>query len=122
MGINLKEYSDFLNESMDIKTAIENLVEIVQKSAGWISPKKAIGIFLNLTGLEEDDFEVDKMLGTLMDLDLLYYEDKTVSNGKGKKVELEDPEVFVRPERSSDLEMPQKVTESFKIKRLDEFY
>jgi len=124
MGINIKEYGEFLNESMDVKTAIQNLVQIVQKSSGWIDPKKATELFLEMTGLEEDDFEVDKMLGVLMDLDLLYYEDKSVSNHKGKRVELGEPYLTEYPERSTDNGRYPGAMESlnFKIKKLDEFH
>jgi hypothetical protein len=124
MGINIKQYGEFLNESMDVKTAIQNLVEMIQKSAGWIDPKIAIDLFVEMTGLEEEDFEVDKMLGTLMDLDLLYYEDKTVSNHKGKRVEIGEPYLTEYPERSTDNGRYPGAMESlnFKIKKLDEFH
>lgn len=126
MGINIKEYGEFLNESMDIKTAIQNLVEIVQKSAGWIDPKRAIELFLEMTGLEEEDQEVDRMLSVLGDMDLLYHEDKSVSNHKGKKVEFGDPYLTEYPERSSDNEKypyPGYMESlNFKIKKLDEFH
>jgi hypothetical protein len=124
MGINIKEYGEFLNESMDPKSATDNIIDIVTSGMGWIDPEYAIEMFINLTGLEEEDFEVDKMLGSLMDLDLLYYEDKTVSNHKGKKVELEDPYLTEYPERSSDNGKYPGAMESliFKIKKLDEFH
>lgn len=124
MGINIKEYGEFLNESMDPKSATDNIIDIVTSGMGWIDPKYAIEMFINLTGLEEEDFEVDKMLGSLMDLDLLYYEDKNVSNHKGKKVKLEDPYLTEYPERSSDNGKYPGAMESlnFKIKKLDEFH
>lgn len=124
MGINIKEYSEFLNESMDVKTAIENLVELVQKSAGWIDPKIAIDLFVEMTGLEEEDEEVDRMLSVLGDMDLLYYQDNSVSNGKGKKVEFGDPYLTEYPERSSDNGKYPGMTESlhFQVKKLDEFH
>lgn len=124
MGINIKEYSEFLNESMDVKTAIENLVELVQKSAGWIDPKIAIDLFVEMTGLEEEDEEVDRMLSVLGDMDLLYYQDNSVSNGKGKKVEFGDPYLTEYPERSSDNGKYPGMMESlkFQVKKLDEFH
>lgn len=124
MGTNIKEYREFLNESMDVKTAIKNLVEMVQKSAGWIDPKIAIDLFVEMTGLEEENEEVDGMLAVLGDLDLLYYADKSVSNGKGKKVEFGEPYLTEYPERSSDNGKYPGMMESlkFQVKKLDEFH
>lgn len=124
MGINIKEYGDFLNESMDVKTAIQNLVELIQKSAGWIDPKIAIDLFAEMTGLEEENEEVDRMLAVLGDMDLLYHQDGSVSNGKGKKVEFGDPYLSEYPERSSDTGKYPGAMESlnFQIKKLDEFH
>ena len=124
MGINIREYREFLNESMDVKTAIQNLVETIQKSAGWIDPKIAIDLFVEMTGLEEENEEVDRMLAVLGDMDLLYYHDRSVSTGKGKKVEFGDPYLTEYPERSSDNGKYPGMMESlnFQIKKLDEFH
>jgi hypothetical protein len=51
---------------------------------GWIDPDYAIEMFMDITGLSWRQ-QVDSMLAALADLDLLYYEDESVSNGKGEK-------------------------------------
>ena len=40
--MHIQEYSSFLNESIDPKSATENIIEVVQKGAGWIDPDYAI--------------------------------------------------------------------------------
>lgn len=124
MTFNLLEYKSFINESMDPKSATANIIEIVTNGVGWIDPDYAIEIFMDLTGIPGDDQRVDTMLAALADLDLLYYEDETVSNRKGKKVKFGEIELKEYPHRAPKNEyMAGPVGESltFKVKKIDEF-
>ena len=124
MNFNILEYSSFINESMDPKSATANIIEIVTNGTGWIDPDYAIEIFIDLTGLPGDDRRVDSMLADLADLDLLYYEDESVSNRKGKKVNFGEIELKEYPHRSSGESFPARgigESLSFKIKRLNDF-
>ena len=110
MTKNILEYDSFLNESMDPKSATNNIIELVTKGMGWIDPNYAIEIFTDLTSLSPDDQAVDSMLAILSDEDLLYYEDGSVSNNKGKKLKLGDIEMKEYPHRSSDDSVPMNPT------------
>ncbi len=118
------EYGSFLNESMDPKSATENIIELVTKGTGWIDPDYAIEMFMDLTGLPGDDQKVDSMLASLADLDLLYYEDDSVSNNKGKKVEFGKIELKEYPHRVSGDSIPMDPTNEsarFRLKKFNEF-
>jgi len=121
MTNNILEYNSFLNESMDPKSATNNIVELVTRGMGWIDPNYAIEIFTDLTGLSPDDQEVDSMLAILSDEDLLYYEDDSVSNNKGKKVKFGDIEMKEYPHRSSDDAVPMKPTHESLLRNLVSF-
>jgi hypothetical protein len=124
MRDHIIKYESFLNESMDPKSATKNIIEIVTDGVGWIDPDYAIDIFMDLTGLPGDDPKVDSMLAELADLDLLYYEDESVSTKKGKKVEFGEIELKEYPHRSSGDSIPMSpANESFRsrLKKFNEF-
>jgi hypothetical protein len=124
MRDHIIKYESFLNESMDPKSATKNIIEIVTDGVGWIDPDYAIDIFMDLTGLPGDDPKVDNMLAELADLDLLYYEDESVSTKKGKKVEFGEIELKEYPHRSSGDSIPMSpANESFRsrLKKFNEF-
>jgi hypothetical protein len=118
---NILEYDSFLNESMDPESATNNIIELVTKVMGWIDPNYAIEIFTDLTGISPDDQEVDSMLAILSDEDLLYYEDDSVSNNKGKKVKFGDIEMKEYPHRSSDGSVPMQPTHESLLRNLVSF-
>ena len=125
MTTHIQEYDLFLNESMDPKSATDNIIDIVTSGMGWIDPDYAIEMFMDLTGLPGDDQEVDSMLAALADEDLLYYEDDSVSNKKGKRVQFGEITMKELPHKASGdtYAMGPSTTESekFRIKRFDEF-
>ena len=124
MKRRITEYENFLNESIDPQTAIQNIIEVVQTGMGWIDPDYAIEIFGDMTGIPADNTEVDTMLAALADLDLLYYEDDSVSNKKGKKVEFGEIELKEYPHRAPDDSIPMKASfesKLIKIKSFDDF-
>ena len=124
MSKNILEYNSFVNEAMDPKSATANIIEIVTNGMGWIDPDYAIEMFSDLTGIPADDQKVDSMLAALADLDLLYYEDESVSNKKGKKVEFGQIELKEYPHRASDPGIPMMSTtesQKFRLKRFNEF-
>jgi hypothetical protein len=122
----IQEYNSFLNESIDPQSATENIIEVVQKGAGWIDPDYAIEMFADMTGIDPSDMEVDNMLATLADLDLLYYEDESVSNGKGEKVQFGEPKLKEIPHKAPQeggYRMGPAAMESqkFRLLKFDEF-
>ena len=125
MTTHIQEYDSFLNESMDPKSATDNIIDIVTSGMGWIDPDYAIEMFMDLTGLPGDDQEVDSMLAALADEDLLYYEDDSVSNKKGKKVEFGEITMKELPHKSSGdsyaMGPSTMESEKFRVKRFDEF-
>lgn len=125
MRLHVEEYDSFINESMDPRSATANIIEVVTNGMGWIDPDYAIEMFMDLTGLPGDDQKVDSMLAALADLDLLYYEDDSVSNRKGKKVEFGKITMKEMPHRSSgdSYKMGPSTSESqkFRLKRFNEF-
>jgi len=124
MTLNISDYNSFLFESLNPKAATANLIEIVTNGMGWIDPDYAIEMFMDMTGLPGDDEEVDRMLSALADLDLLYYEDDSVSNKKGKKVQFGQIELKEYPHQSSGDSPamgPTLESQTFRLKRLDEF-
>lgn len=125
MTKNILEYNSFLDESMDSDSATENIIEVVTDGMGWIDPEYAIEMFTSLTGLPEEDPRVDSMLADLADMDLLYYEDDSVSNKKGKKVEFGEVTMKELPHKApgDSYKMGPSTMESekFRIKRFDEF-
>ena len=80
---------------------------------------------MDLTGLSGDSQEVDSMLAALSDLDLLYYEDESVSNKKGKRVEFGQITMKEMPHKApmDSHKMGPSAMESqkFRLKRFDEF-
>jgi hypothetical protein len=126
MTTHFQEYDSFLNESMDSRSATANIIEVVTNGMGWIDPDYAIEMFMDLTGLSGDSQEVDSMLAALSDLDLLYYEDESVSNHKGKKVEFGQISMKEMPHKAPQpggYKMGPAAMESqkFRLKRFDEF-
>jgi len=126
MTTHFQEYDSFLNESMDSRSATANIIEVVTNGMGWIDPDYAIEMFMDLTGLSGDSQEVDTMLAALSDLDLLYYEDESVSNHKGKRVEFGQISMKEMPHKapqSGGYKMGPAAMESqkFRLKRFDEF-
>jgi len=124
MTLNILEYNSFVNESMDPRSATANIIEIVTNGVGWIDPDYAIEMFSDLTGIPADDQRVDTMLSALADLDLLYYEDESVSNKKGKKVKFGEIELKEYPHKApmDNFSMgPIGESLSFKVKRLNDF-
>ena len=124
MNLHVQEYDSFLNESMDPLSATENIIEVTKNGMGWIDPEYAIEMFVNLTGLPEEDQEVDSMLAALADLDLLYYTDDSVSNHKGDKVEFGDIKIKELPHKVSGDSSPMGPTSEskiFKLKKFSEF-
>lgn len=125
MNLHVQEYNSFLNESMDPRSATANIIEVVTNGMGWIDPDYAIEMFMDLTGIPGDDQRVDSMLAALADLDLLYYEDDSVSNHKGKKVEFGSISMKEKPHRASgdSYKMGPSASESqnFRLKKFNEF-
>jgi len=125
MTAHVQEYDAFLNESMDPKSATANIIEIVTNGTGWIDPDYAIEMFMDLTGLPGDDRKVDSMLAALADLDLLYYEDESVSNRKGKRVEFGEITMKEMPQKapidSSKMGPSTSESQKFKLKKFNEF-
>jgi hypothetical protein len=124
MTQNILEYNTFINEAMDPKSATANIIEIVTNGMGWIDPDYAIEMFSDLTGIPADDQRVDSMLAALADLDLLYYEDESVSSKKGEKVEFGEIKLKELPHRNTDQGvpmMPASESQTFRLKRFDEF-
>ena len=125
MTLNILEYNSFINEAMDPRSATANIIEIVTNGMGWIDPDYAIEMFTDLTGIPADDQRVDTMLSNLADLDLLYYEDESVSNKKGKRVNFGEIELKEYPHKAPDdsqlMGKPVGESLSFRIKRIDEF-
>jgi hypothetical protein len=125
MTTHIQGYDSFLNESMDPKSATGNIIDIVTSGMGWIDPDYAIEMFMDLTGLPGDDQEVDSMLAALSDADLLYYEDDSVSDKKGKRVEFGKITMKELPHKApgDTHSMGSSTIEShkFRIKRFDEF-
>ena len=125
MAINILEYNSFINESMDANSATANIIEIVTNGVGWIDPDYAIEMFMDLTGIPGDDEKVDKMLSDLADLDLLYYEDQSVSNKKGEKVRFGEIKLKEYPHKAPGDSMPMGpgVMESFsfRVRRIYDF-
>ncbi len=123
--MHIQEYDSFLNESMNPRPATANIIEVVTNGMGWIDPDYAIEMFMDLTGLPGDSPEVDSMLAALSDLDLLYYEDESVSNRKGKKVEFGQVTMKEMPHKApmDSYKMGPSAMESqkFRLKRFDEF-
>jgi hypothetical protein len=110
---------------MDPKSATDNIIDIVTSGMGWIDPDYAIEMFMDLTGLPGDDQEVDSMLAALADEDLLYYEDDSVSNKKGKRVQFGEITMKELPHKASGdtyaMGPSTMESEKFRIKRFDEF-
>lgn len=124
MTFNILEYNSFVNEAMNPKSALENLVEIVRGGAGWIDPDHAIEIFSDLTGIPADDRRIDSMLSILSGLDYLYYENPDFPGKKGEKAEFEKIKLSPSPHKAPSDEIPQRsMMESlnFRIKSLHEF-
>jgi len=126
MTTHFQEYDSFLNESMDSKSATANIIEVVTNGMGWIDPDYAVEMFMDLTGLSGDSQEVDTMLAALSDLDLLYYEDESVSNHKGKRVEFGQISMKEMPHKAPQeggYKMGPAAMESqkFRLLRFDEF-
>lgn len=125
MTLNILEYNSFINEAMDPRSATANIIEIVTNGMGWIDPDYAIEMFTDLTGIPADDQRVDTMLANLADLDLLYYEDESVSNKKGKRVNFGEIELKEYPHKAPDdsqlMGKPVGESLSFRIKRINEF-
>jgi hypothetical protein len=125
MTTHIQEYDSFLNESMDPKSATDNIIDIVKSGMGWIDPDYAIEMFMDLTGLPGDDQKVDSMLAALSDEDLLYYEDDSVSNKKGKRVEFGEIMMKELPHKASgdthSMGPSTMESQKFRIKRFDEF-
>jgi hypothetical protein len=125
MTLNILEYNSFINEAMDPRSATANIIEIVTNGMGWIDPDYAIEMFTDLTGIPADDQRVDTMLSNLADLDLLYYEDESVSNKKGKRVNFGEIELKEYPHKAPDdsqlMGKPVGESLSFRIKRINEF-
>lgn len=125
MTTHFQEYDFFLNESMDSRSATANIIEVVTNGTEWIDPDYAIEMFMDLTGLPGDSQEVDSMLAALSDLDLLYYEDESVSNHKGKRVEFGQISMKEMPHKApmDSYKMGPSAMESqkFRLKRFDEF-
>ena len=125
MNLHVQEYDSFLNESMDPRSATANIIELVTNGMGWIDPDYAIEMFIDMTGLPGDDQKVDSMLAALADLDLLYYEDDSVSNRKGEKVKFGEIKMKEIPHKApmDSLRMGPSTMESqiFRLKRFNEF-
>ena len=125
MTAHVQEYDSFLNESMNPRSATANIIEVVTNGMGWIDPDYAIEMFMDLTGLSGDSQEVDSMLAALSDLDLLYYEDESVSNKKGKRVEFGQITMKEMPHKApmDSHKMGPSTMESqkYRLKRFDEF-
>ena len=125
MNLHVQEYDSFLNEAMDPRSATANIIEVVTNGMGWIDPDYAIEMFMDLTGLPGDDQKVDSMLAALADLDLLYYEDDSVSNHKGEKVKFGEIKMKELPHKApmDSYKMGPSTMESqkFRLKRFNEF-
>ena len=125
MKLHVQEYESFLNESMDPRSATANIIELVTNGMGWIDPDYAIEMFIDMTGLPGDDQKVDSMLAALADLDLLYYEDDSVSNHKGEKVKFGEIKMKEIPHKapmdSSPMGPATMESKIFRLKRLNEF-
>lgn len=125
MTLNILEYNSFINEAMDPKSATANIIEIVTNGMGWIDPDYAIEMFTDLTGIPADDQRVDTMLANLADLDLLYYEDESVSNKKGERVNFGEIELKEYPHKAPGDSAPMGpgVIESFSfnVRRIYDF-
>jgi hypothetical protein len=107
---------------MSPESATKNIIELVTAGMGWIDPDYAIEMFMDMTGLKGDAFEVDDMLSILSDRDLLYYEDDSTSDNKGERVEFGKISMKELPHRApEDLARMEPPVRESRIKRFDEF-
>lgn len=124
--INLKKYQSIspINESLSPFNALIILLGRIKEGKGWTTVPEAVKIFTELTGLDEYDKEVDRMLHAIHDMGFLYHENPGNPNERGEEIVL-STEIKELPHQDlQDHPFPRgssSESEEFRVKKLGDF-
>jgi hypothetical protein len=126
--INLEGYRSInpVNESLKFSplNAFLMILREVREDKGWISVPEAVNKFTKLTGLDEYDKDVDRILHALHEMGHLYQENIKNPNERGEEIVL-STEIKELPHQDlQDHPFPRgsaSESEEFSVKKLGDF-